>query len=53
MNVTIVRAEQSNTSWKWMAVCDKHSNLITAKTKKELSTIKSEDFCSDCNQAGA
>lgn len=49
MNVTFVKAEKNNTEWKWMAVCNDHSNVVTANTKKELLAMRTADFCDCCS----
>jgi hypothetical protein len=48
MNVTFIKADQSNKEWKWMVVCNDHSNVTTADTKKELLNLKTIDFCDCC-----
>jgi hypothetical protein len=53
MKAVIIKAHKSNTDWKYMAVCEEHGFVLEAQTKKELVTVKTQEFCNECNEAGA
>ena len=53
MKPEIIKAHESNTDWKYMAVCTEHGFLVEAQTKKELSTLATKDFCNECYEVGS
>ena len=36
---------------KWYAVCAEHGMLIGVSTKREAQQVKTDEFCSDCQEA--
>lgn len=52
MKPVIIKADKSNTNWKYMAMCKKHGFVLEAQTKKELLTYETKEFCNECNEVG-
>lgn len=48
MKPVLIKAEPTNTEWKWMAICEQHSDCIVANVKKELATLQTYEFCNSC-----
>lgn len=46
---SIIKAWPANTEWKWMAICDQHSNVVTANTRAEVAKIMTAEFCDCCS----